>query len=103
MLPFDASTVCAETMTMAQRVSKSKSNVFFVDENCHPRNIAVIRTRAKPLSINLVIDTQENLKVGEVFGAIFQYLGTYGLVHDFTDIIAALKKARMLSDWSISP
>ena len=48
---LDEATACAEAMTMAQRVSKSKSYSFFVDENCHPQNIEVIRTRAKPLRV----------------------------------------------------
>ena len=43
---LDESTACAEAMTMAQRVSKSKEMAFFVDRDCHPQNIAVIKTRA---------------------------------------------------------
>ena len=39
---LDESTAAAEAMTMARRASKSKSNIFFVDENCHPQNVAVI-------------------------------------------------------------
>ena len=39
---LDEATACAEAMTMAQRVAKSKATAFFVDENCHPQNIAVI-------------------------------------------------------------
>ena len=87
---LDESTACAEAMTMAQRVAKSKSINFFVDENCHPQNIAVMKTRAKPLGIKLVIDSPENLNPEELFGAIFQYPGSYGAVHDFTDLITLL-------------
>ena len=93
---LDESTACAEAMTMAQRVAKSKSNVFFIDENCHPQNIAVMQTRAKPLGIDLVIDAPENLKPGGVFGAIFQYPGTYGVIRDFTDIISNLHASRAI-------
>jgi len=46
---LDEATAAAEAMTMAQRVAKSKATAFFVDENCHPQNIAVMRTRAAPL------------------------------------------------------
>ena len=49
-----------------------------------------MKTRAKPLGINLIIDTPDNLDATSVFGAIFQYPGTYGVVRDFTDLIAAL-------------
>lgn len=87
---LDESTACAEAMTMAMRVAKSKATSFFVDENCHPQNIAVMQTRAKPLGINIIIDAPENLQADTVFGAIFQYPGTYGHVRDFTDPIANL-------------
>ncbi len=93
---LDEATACAEAMTMAQRVAKSKSNVFFVDENCHPQNIAVIKTRAKPLGIKLIVDAPENLPAEDVFGAIFQYPGTYGVVRDFTEIMAILHDAKAI-------
>lgn len=93
---LDEATACAEAMTMAQRVSKSKSHAFFVDENCHPQNIEVMRTRAKPLGIELIVDTPENMDAEQVFGAIFQYPGTYGGVKDFTDAISALHGAKAI-------
>ena len=52
---LDEATAAAEAMTMAQRVAKSKATAFFVDENCHPQNIAVIRTRARPLGIEVIV------------------------------------------------
>ena len=48
---LDESTAAAEAMTMAKRISKSKATKFFVDENCHPQNIAVIRPTATRCSI----------------------------------------------------
>ena len=93
---LDESTACAEAMTMAQRVAKSKSDIFFIDENCHPQNIAVMQTRAKPLGINLLIDAPENLEASDVFGAIFQYPGSYGVVGDFTDIMAKLHDSKAI-------
>lgn len=87
---LDEATACAEAMTMAQRVAKSKATAFFIDENCHPQNIAVMRTRAAPLGIELIVASPESLDPASVFGAIFQYPGTYGDLHDFTDPIAAL-------------
>ena len=73
---LDESTACAEAMTMAQRVSKSKSTVFFVDEACHPQNIDLIKTRAEPLGIKLIIGSPDELNEDDGFGAIFQYPGT---------------------------
>jgi glycine dehydrogenase len=87
---LDEATACAEAMTMAERVAKSKARGFFVDENCHPQNIAVIRTRAEPLGISVIVGPVEALDPATVFGAIFQYPGTYGHVRDFSDAVAAL-------------
>ena len=48
---LDEATAAAEAMTLAKRVSKSKSNNFFVDEMCFPQTIKVMQTRARPLDI----------------------------------------------------
>ncbi len=93
---LDEATACAEAMTMAQRIAKSKSKIFFVDENCHPQNIAVMQTRAKPLGIKIVVDTPENLQANDVFGAIFQYPGTNGMVRDFSENISMLHTAKAI-------
>ena len=87
---LDEATACAEAMTMAQKVAKSKAPAFFIDENCHPQNIAVMRTRAEPLGIEIIVGAPETLDAAKVFGAIFQYPGTYGHLRDFSDEIAAL-------------
>ena len=83
-------------MTMAQRLAKSKATAFFIDENCHPQNIEVMKTRAAPLGIECIVGAPEDLVAEQVFGAIFQYPGTYGHVRDFTDQIAALHNAKAL-------
>jgi glycine dehydrogenase len=90
---LDEATAAAEAMTMAQRVAKSKAMGFFVDENCHPQNIAVMQTRAAPLGIEVIVGDPARLDPEKVFGAIFQYPGTYGHLRDFTGPIAALHKA----------
>ncbi len=101
---LDEATACAEAMTMSQRIAKSKAMKFFVDEACHPQNIAVMKTRAEPLGIEIVIgDPEEDLVADEVFGAIFQYPGTYGRVCDFTDQIAALHDAKAVGIVSADP
>ncbi len=90
---LDEATAAAEAMTMAQRVAKSKAATFFVDENCHPQNIEVMRTRAEPLGIEVIVGDPAKLDPAKVFGAIFQYPGTYGHVTDFTPHIAKLHEA----------
>ncbi|MCB2129511.1 MAG: aminomethyl-transferring glycine dehydrogenase, partial [Rhodobacteraceae bacterium] len=87
---LDEATAAAEAMTMAQRTAKSKSNLFFVDQECHPQNIEVMRVRARPLGIEIVVGDPVDLDPSTVFGAIFQYPGTHGYLMDFTKTIAAL-------------
>ena len=94
---LDEATAAAEAMTMAERTAKSKARAFFVDRFCHPQTIAVIRTRAEPLGITIIEDMVENLDPEQVFGAIFQYPGSYGHVRDFTAEIAALHGARAIA------
>ena len=94
---LDEATACAEAMTMAQRVAKTKAKAFFVDENCHPQNIAVIETRAAPLGIEVIVGAPGAMEAGKVFGALFQYPGTYGHLRDFTDDIAALHEAQAVA------
>lgn len=93
---LDEATAAAEAMAMAKRVSKSKQHKFFVDENCHPQTIAVIKTRAEPLSIEVIVASPNDLQASEVFGGIFQYPGTLGHVNDFTDSMAQLHEHKAL-------
>ncbi len=88
---LDEATACAEAMTMAQRIAKSKKLSFFIDENCHPQNIEVMKTRAAPLKINLIIGDPDQMVEEDIFGAIFQYPGTYGQLKDFTSHINRLQ------------
>ncbi len=95
---LDESTAAAEAMAMAHRVSKSKRDRFFVDENCHPQNIAVMQTRAEPLGIEVQVgDPDSDLEADQIFGAIFQYPGTYGHVVDHSETIAALHANRAIA------
>ncbi|GGD44546.1 aminomethyl-transferring glycine dehydrogenase [Sinisalibacter lacisalsi] len=87
---LDEATACAEAMTMAQRVAKSKAKAFFVDAACHPQNIAVMKTRAEPLGIEVIVDDPAHMDPEAVFGAVFQYPGTHGELRDFSGEIAAL-------------
>ncbi len=100
---LDEATACAEAMTMALRLSKSKAKAFFVDRDCHPQNIAVIQTRAAPLDIEVIIGDPDKMDASAVFGALFQYPGTYGHVRDFTDHMAALHEAGALGVVSADP
>lgn len=89
---LDEATAAAEAMAMSKRVSKSKSNQFFVDERIYPQTLDVINTRAKYFGWEVVVGDFETAKSGDYFGAIFQYVGVEGDVKDLTDVIAAVKK-----------
>ena len=93
---LDEATACAEAMVLAQRVAKSKAGAFFVDARCHPQNIAVMRTRAAPLGIALIVGEVEDLMPEQVFGAIFQYPDTTGGLRDLSPHIEALHGAGAL-------
>jgi glycine dehydrogenase len=88
---LDEATAAAEAMTMARRVSKSKSNRFFVDSACFPQTIDVIRTRAGYFGFELVFGAPQDAAQHELFGAIFQYPNEQGGICDLSAPIAALK------------
>ena len=53
---LDEGTAAAEAIAMSRRLSKSKSNTIFIDQDCHPQTIAVVQTRANSFGFNVVID-----------------------------------------------
>jgi glycine dehydrogenase len=101
---LDEATAAAEAMALAQRASKSKVKAFFVDHDCHPQTIDVIRTRAEPLGWEVIVgDPFADLDPATVFGAIFQYPGTCGHVHDFREPISALHASGALACMAADP
>jgi glycine dehydrogenase len=88
---LDEATAAAEAMTMARRVSKSKSNRFFVDAACFPQTIDVIRTRAGYFGFELVFGAPQDAVPQELFGAIFQYPNDKGEISDLSGPVAAVK------------
>ncbi len=89
---LDEATAAAEAMAMIRRSSKSKATAFFVDSAVHPQVIAVMRTRAKWLGIELVVGETP----GNVFGAHFQYPDTFGRVRDLSAVIQEIHKTQGL-------
>ena len=88
---LDEATAAAEAMAMSHRLAKGKSNVFFVDKVCHPQTIEVVRTRARPLEIEVVVgDPEIDLDQHDVFGALIQYPGSCGAVRDLAPVIAKI-------------
>jgi glycine dehydrogenase len=87
---LDEATAAAEAMALAKRVSRSDANAFFVDSDCFPQTIDVLKTRAECFGFELIIADIAELAQHKVFGAIFQYPGANGEVQDLTAAIAAL-------------
>ena len=67
---LDEATAAAEAMTMARRVSKSKSNRFFVDSRLFPQTIDVVKTRAAYFGFELVDPARAYAADEEFFGAL---------------------------------
>jgi len=83
---LDESTAAAEAMTFLARVNP-KRNKYFVASNCHPQTISVLKTRAKPIGIELNITKPKNFKFNdEILGGTLQYPATDGEIHDYTSL-----------------
>src|SRR5258707_468189 len=84
---LDEATSAAEAMTLCH-ASVPDRKAFFVADNCHPQTIEVVRTRAKPLGIEVKIGTFAQFKFDDsVFGALVQYPATDGAIYDYRDFV----------------
>jgi len=86
---LDEGTAAAEAMHLAREEAKKGASTFFVSELCHPQTIAVVRTRARLLGIEVVVADHATYDFGEsTFGALVQYPTTDGRVVDYRDFCA---------------
>ncbi|MFE1578964.1 aminomethyl-transferring glycine dehydrogenase [Streptomyces fradiae] len=91
---LDEGTAAAEAMSLARRVGKVKNGVFLIDADALPQTVAVIRTRAEPTGVEVVVaDLSDGIpaEVAErgVFGVLLQYPGASGAVRDIKPLIDA--------------
>ena len=95
---LDEGTAAAEAMTMCLSVGPSDSErFFFVSETCHPPTIEVVRTRAEPLDIKLIIGNHQNIIFDqEIIGAVVQYPATDGIIHDYEEFAEKVHAANGL-------
>jgi glycine dehydrogenase len=90
---LDEGTAAAEAMTMLYNArsrdqKKSDANQFFVSNDVLPQTISILKTRSKPLNIELVFGNHKTFEFSsKVYGAIVQYPTKYGQVYDYTDFI----------------
>ena len=79
---LDEGTAAAEAMTLALRTCKSKSTTFFVANDVLPQTLAVIKTRAKPLNINIQVGNLGDALTADAFAVLLQYPGVNGSIED---------------------
>jgi glycine dehydrogenase len=93
---LDEATAAAEAMTLCHAVVSGRK-AFFVANNCHPQTIEVIRTRAKPLGIEIAVGDFSQFKFdNSVFGALVQYPATDGAIYDYEPLAKAAHDAGAL-------
>ncbi|HET9709010.1 MAG TPA: aminomethyl-transferring glycine dehydrogenase [Gemmatimonadales bacterium] len=95
---LDEATAAAEAMHLTEAVvAPSGPSVYLVDEQCHPQTIAVVRTRAEALGIDIVVGDPATFKFGGgVIGALVQYPGTDGRLRDFRGLCEQAHAAHSL-------
>jgi glycine dehydrogenase len=95
---LDEATAAAEAMTFCKRLSKNKtSERFFASRHCHPQTLDVLRTRAEPLGIEVVVgDERELSDLSPFFGALLQYPASNGDVFDYRDLVERFHAANAL-------
>jgi glycine dehydrogenase len=81
---LDEATAAAEAMTMFHNVAGASGNAFFVAQDCHPQTIEVVRTRAAPFGIQVIVGDPASFDPAraQIFGALLQYPATDGAVRD---------------------
>ena len=85
---LDEATAAAEAMTLLRRAGRARTARFVVDADTLPQTLDVLRTRAEPLGIELVVaDLADGLPEGELFGALLSYPGASGRVRDLRGLV----------------
>ena len=96
---LDESTAVAEAMAMAfaarpRAMAKSGANRFLVDEAIYPQTMALLKTRAKYLGVELEVVPRTGMvleAMPDVFGVLFQYPDGEGVTSDLTAVIEQAK------------
>ncbi|MCX7815449.1 MAG: aminomethyl-transferring glycine dehydrogenase [Tepidimonas ignava] len=92
---LDEATAAAEAMTLAKRSVKAGGTVLVVSADCHPQTIEVVRTRAEPLGLQVLLAHSREqwhaaLARDDVFAVLTQYPATTGRIDDWRDDVATV-------------
>ncbi len=86
---LDEGTAAAEAMALAKS-GKPRGTTMFVADSCHPQTIEVVKTRAEPLGIEIVVadwKTFDPAACEGLFAILLQYPDTLGCVQDYAGLI----------------
>ncbi|MEA5425662.1 aminomethyl-transferring glycine dehydrogenase [Arcicella lustrica] len=91
---LDEGTAAAEAMTMLhgqRKAGKKNAETIFVSEHCHPQTIDVLKTRALPLGIQVLIGDHRKIDLTQedIYALVLQYPASDGQIFDYTDLIAS--------------
>ncbi|WCL49681.1 aminomethyl-transferring glycine dehydrogenase [Leptospira sp. GIMC2001] len=89
---LDEATAAAEAMTMCYQLRGDDSgNSFFVSQSVHPQTLEVLRTRANPLGIQIVVGSFKKITGSrDFFGSLVQYPSTDGTIHDYSKFVDSM-------------
>ena len=89
---LDEGTAAAEAMGLSYRLSKTETKKVFVSKNCHPQTIDVIKTRAAPLGLEIIVGDEDKDINENIICGILQYPGTLGDIKDPSEAISKIHK-----------
>ena len=101
---LDEGTAAAEAVALCQRLDKNKLNKIFISKNCNPQTIDVVKTRAEPFNLEVIIGDDKNIQTLEddILCALYQYPNTYGEIIGAEEFIKAAQskngKAILVTD-----
>ena len=87
---LDEATAAAEAMTLALRMGKAKSRRFFVADDVLPQTLEVVRTRAAPIDVEVIVAPADQAAAQDCFAALFQYPGVTGQVRVLKPLVDAV-------------
>jgi glycine dehydrogenase len=90
---LDEATAAAEAMTLCQRMTRGKSVRFFVADDVFPQTLDVVRTRARPLGIQVVVGPAAQAATAGAFAVLLQYPGADGEIRDLRAVVTAVHAA----------
>ena len=95
---LDEGTAAAEAVSMVVSILRNKRNTFYIADDCHPQTIAVVRTRAEAIGVNLVVAPVDSFDLNnpDAAGVLLQYPTTDGRVECYESIAKSAHENGMM-------